>query len=178
MNASRESPLNIVLIVVDSAQRNHLPCYGRRTTPNIGGIAVEGVLICNAYSRSCWTITAHASLFTGRYPSEHRADLDTKQLDAGSLTLAAYLRRRGYGTACVTCNGFVSNHPGLNRGFEETIDVGGHRGGVARFLPCAVRPVHRRWRDTTARDRGAGRATRLAGRWLRRAGTVNRLTPS
>lgn len=159
------SPSNVVLIVLDSVRRDHVSCYGyeRTTTPNIDRLAQDGVLFQQAYSTSCWTVPAHASLFTGLYPSKHGADLQTK-LEDRHQTLAGYLGAHGYRTAAISCNGLVSSN--LNRGFEVSLDVNALRGGAHGLPRRLTRAIHRRWRDRTARDRGAVRATKLASRWL------------
>lgn len=159
---------NVVLIVLDAVRRDHMSCYGydRRTTPSIEGVAEQGIRFQNAYAASCWTIPSHASLFTGLYPSEHRADLDSRRLAPQHRTLAERLAEVGYRTGCITCNGFISDHTGLDRGFQHSVDAAGLAGGTRGFLPRLVRGLHRRWRDRTGRDRGARRATRLARRWL------------
>lgn len=158
---------NVVLIVLDSVRRDHLSGYGyaRRTTPNIDRIAAEGTRYTRASAAACWTLPSHASLFTGLYPSQHRADFDTRWLDPRHETLASYLGRRGYATASISCNGFISPHTGLARGFELSVDVEQLRGGP-KGLSRVVRGLNRRWRARTARDRGARRATRIARRWL------------
>ncbi len=161
-------PPNLVVLVLDSVRRDHLSCYGhaRDTTPVIDRIADEAVVFGNAYAASCWTLPSHASLFTGRYPSRHRADFDTMSLADHNPTIAELLSARGYDTACISCNGFISSHTNLTKGFDTAIDVGRLAGGRTGFGPRLRRAVHRRWRNLTARDRGARRATLLARRWL------------
>jgi arylsulfatase A-like enzyme len=157
------------LIVLDSVRRDHLSCYGyeRRTTPHIDRLADEGVRFDQAYSNSCWTIPAHASLFTGLYPSRHGAmDLDANRLDEGHLTMASYLAQQGYRTASISCNGLIPGPIDLDRGFQHSVDVGALRGASRGLFPRLVRKVHRLWRERTARDRGTARATKLALRWL------------
>lgn len=164
----RRSRPNIVLIVLDSVRKDHLSCYGypRATTPNIDRIADEGIRFTRAYATSCWTIPSHASLFTSLYPSQHGANAATKWLDTEHLTMATYLRERGYQTAAITCNGFISGHTNLNNGFELSIDVERLRGGPDSLRSRVVRGVHRRWKRLVRRDRGAIRATALAQEWL------------
>lgn len=161
---------NIVLIILDSVRRDHVSCYGyeRRTTPHIDRIAREGTIYRRASSASCWTLPSHASLFTGLYPSEHRVDLDTQHLDPAYETLASRLRKRGFATASISCNGWVTPHSNLTHGFDLAVDVGELAGGDDGFWPRAVRTLHRRWRRLTERDRGAERATRMAEEWLKR----------
>ncbi|HEX6924542.1 MAG TPA: sulfatase [Longimicrobiaceae bacterium] len=163
-----ESLPNLVLIVLDCGRRDHFSCYGykRETTPNIDRIASQGILFERAYAASCWTIPSHASLFTGLYPSQHRADANENYLDNAHTTLAELLSRRGYRTANITCNGFISRHTNLDKGFELSIDVGALRGSGGGWIQAGIRGIHRRVRDLTAKDRGARRATALASRWL------------
>ena len=129
MNASFPARPNVVLVVLDSVRRDHLSCYGyhRETTPNIDRLDECGLLFEQAYSTSCWTIPAHASLFTGLYPSRHGADLELG-LDEEHQTLAGYLSAHGYRTAAISCNGFVSKVTGLDRGFQASRDVNTLRG--------------------------------------------------
>jgi arylsulfatase A-like enzyme len=170
MNRHSESiQPNIVLIVLDSVRRDHLSCYGysRQTTPHIDRLASEGVLFEHAYATSCWTIPAHASLFTGLYPSQHRADFDTRYLQEQHRTLAQELAAAGYSTACISCNSFVGGgFTNLNQGFDLTVDVEGGVWSGPGWAGRALRAAHKRWRRLRRRDRGADQATRLARRWL------------
>lgn len=159
---------NVVLIVLDSVRKDHLSCYGhhRETTPNIDRIAREGIRYSNAFANACWTLPSHVSMFTGLYPSQHRADLDTGILDQRLTTLASTLGAAGYATASFSCNGFVSPKTGLTRGFDVSVDVEGLLGGSDGLVNRLTRSIHRRLRQTFGRDRGARRATRSALDWL------------
>ena len=165
----RAADPNVLVIVLDSVRRDHMSCYGyeRPTTPNIDRFAEEAVLFRHAYSTSCWTIPAHASLFTGLYPSRHGAnDLREDCLADDHTTMASFLGTRGYRTASISCNSFLSGPTHLDRDFQLSLDVQRLRGS-SRGLPSRVlRGMHRRWRKLAARDRGGMRATRLASSWL------------
>lgn len=61
---------NLLFIVSDSLRADALSCYGgEANTPNICGLAKEGVLFENAYSNASWTQPSLFSLFTGNFPS-------------------------------------------------------------------------------------------------------------
>jgi arylsulfatase A-like enzyme len=81
--------------------------------------ARRGVVFENAVAPSSYTLTSHASMFTGRYPHELSADWCTP-LERSCPTLAEVLSARGYMTA-----GFVGNklnagrQTGLERGFAH-----------------------------------------------------------
>lgn len=115
---------NVLVIVMDTVSRRHLSLYGHhhRTSPQVEELASKGVVFDRAFAPCSWTLPTHASLFTGRFPSQHRADFLTP-LDATYPTLAEALSQRGYHTA-----GFVANsrncgrHTGLARGFGHYED--------------------------------------------------------
>src|SRR5262245_44819010 len=77
-NLSPVSPQtpNVLLIVLDTVRAQSLSLYGypRRTTPQLDRFAKTGVVFDRALSTSSWTLPAHATMFTGRYPYEHSAD--------------------------------------------------------------------------------------------------------
>jgi arylsulfatase A-like enzyme len=110
---------NVLLIVLDTARKASFSGYGyeRPTTPNLDRFARRGVVFENAITNSSWTLPSHASIFTGRWCSEHNAGF-LDPLDRRFPTLAEALAGEGYETV-----GFVSNtgccgrHTGLGRGF-------------------------------------------------------------
>ena len=115
---------NIILIVIDAARADHFSCYGyrRKTTPYIDQIAGEGVLYKNAISPAGWTLPAHASIFTGTYPSKHGAHLENTVLSDELPTLAEVLMRNGYKTCGFCTNYWITEATGLSRGFSEFYD--------------------------------------------------------
>jgi len=112
---------NVILITLDTVRVQSLGLYGhdRATTPELERWAARGLVFDQAMAPASWTLPSHASLFTGRWPHEHRADFFTP-LDRAWPTLAEALGSHGYSTA-----GFVANmascgrHTGLARGFEH-----------------------------------------------------------
>ena len=115
---SADAP-NVLLIVLDTVRAQNLSLYGyeRETTPALKRFAAEGTTFDRAIAPSSWTLPSHASLFTGRYPSELNVTWDVP-IDNNPLTLADMLTARGYASA-----GFVANNSygaerfGLNQGF-------------------------------------------------------------
>lgn len=63
---------DVLLIVLDTAAASHLSLYGyqRPTTPVLTALARESLVYQRAVSPAPWTLPAHASIFSGRYPSE------------------------------------------------------------------------------------------------------------
>jgi arylsulfatase A-like enzyme len=118
---SRAAAPNVLLIVVDTLRADRLSCQGYPlpTTPHIDSLAARGIRFANVSSTSGWTLPAHASLFTGLFPIEHRATQEHTVLDDGPATLAGLLRARGYVSFAVSANPVVSIQSGLARGFDE-----------------------------------------------------------
>ncbi len=116
-----KKPLNLVLVVFDTARRDRFSCYGypRATTPAADALAREALLFERMITPAPWTVPSHASLFTGLYPREHGADNPMPLLRTSLPTLAAHLGAHGYATACVTNNPLVSGETGLAGGFAE-----------------------------------------------------------
>jgi arylsulfatase A-like enzyme len=111
---------NIILVVLDTARRDHLSLYGypKPTTPNIDRLARDAQRYQDAWSVAPWTPSSHASMFTGLLPAEHGVDGEAEpSFPAGFATLPEVLRTSGFQTA-----GFVANPnlvaPGWDRGFD------------------------------------------------------------
>ena len=119
---------DVVLIVLDTSRVDRFSGYGyaRDTTPHMDAFAEKGVLFEQAISPAQWTIPAHASLFTGEYPSTHMTHQIFDKHSVDYPTLAELLQRSGYQTVGFCNNpllGVVEND--LDRGFEEFYNYGG-----------------------------------------------------
>ena len=118
---------NVLLIVMDTVQAEHLAVYGyeRDTTPNLRDLARDSMVYANAISASDITLTSHASLFTGMYPSWHGAYCDPQNAAYGRAvsnrypTLAELFRSAGYQTTGVAANLYLRADFGLERGFDR-----------------------------------------------------------
>jgi arylsulfatase A-like enzyme len=128
---ANQPPPNVVLIVLDTLRADHLSCYGyeRKTSPNIDRFAETATLYGDCVSTAPWTLPAHASLFTGKYPFEHgaytsvsrRARMaDAYPLPSEQLTLAEFLHAEGYKTGAFVANAvYCSRWTGLDQGFDR-----------------------------------------------------------
>jgi len=115
----REHP-DLVLFLADSFRADNLAVYGgdAETTPYLNKLAERTVLFERAWSNSCWTLPAQASMLTGTFPPRHGA-LDRDYMIPEDLqTLAEVLARAGYRCGAVTDSGFVSTTYNFNQGFE------------------------------------------------------------
>ena len=80
---------------------------------------LPGTWYGNAFSTSHWTGAAHASLFTGQYPTEAAVTVADWTLDTETPVLAERLRAAGYDTRAFSANINVSPTYGYDRGFES-----------------------------------------------------------
>jgi len=124
---------NVIILVLDTVRADHLSLHGyhRPTTPNLERLAPEFLVCRNAVSAAPWTVPSHASLFTGQYPLEHGARSFLPQtmsrnywsnvytLHPGNTTLAERLSDRGYRTAGLVSNPYLSPRSGLAQGFTQ-----------------------------------------------------------
>jgi len=134
---------NILVIVIDTLRADHLSAYGysRDTSPNFDRLASQGVLFENAISAASWTLPSHASLITGRDPSEHGwqnvhpmpwMGWGRRALQ-GLPTLGEGLQSKGYRTAAFSANQlYFTSNVGLGRGFMRFEDY--FQSTQARFL--------------------------------------------
>ncbi|WP_336363193.1 sulfatase [Halalkalicoccus salilacus] len=113
-------PSNVLFVVLDTVRKDRLTPYGydRPTTPELTAFAEEATVFESAVAPAPWTLPVHASMFTGRYPSQHGADQGSPYLDEGA-TLASILSGAGYDTACYSSNAWISPYTNLTRGFDD-----------------------------------------------------------
>jgi arylsulfatase A-like enzyme len=110
---------NVLLIVMDTVAAEHLSLYGygRPTSPALTEWAERGIRFDRAQATASWTLTSHASMFTGRWPHELSAGWLTP-LDRTYPTLSDFLGSRGYSTAGFVANcSYCASGSGLERGF-------------------------------------------------------------
>jgi arylsulfatase A-like enzyme len=123
---------NVLLVIWDTVRGESLSLYGydRPTTPNLERLGQEGAVYERAMSTAPWTLSSHASLFTGRLTQELSTTWHTP-LDKTFPTIAEVLADQGYRTG-----GFVANliaatrESGLDRGFSHYEDY--------RFRPSQI----------------------------------------
>ena len=145
--AARPRP-GILLVVADTARADRFSTngYGRPTTPAIEALGRDGAVYLRAYTPSPWTLPAHASLFTGLYPSAHGADSGNLRLDASLPFLARRLRDAGYRTQAYVANPWVGKDHNFHEGFDAFDEVWrGVRGTEGDMGAAAVNEKVARW---------------------------------
>lgn len=116
--APARSP-NILLVVIDTLRADAVFGYGAppSQTPTIATLAREGTLFTQARSTAAWTVPAHASLFTGRFPSRHGAHHEGHALAPEAVTLAELLSEN-YTTAGFSENPHLKKEKKFDQGFD------------------------------------------------------------
>jgi len=121
----------VFLLVLDTVRADHLSVYGygRETTPELDRFVQQrdnAVVYTRAFANGTWTVPSHASLFTGRLPSEHGAHfaLDGSVrfgfgLADGLPTLAESMKAAGYATLAGYANHWLRSVRGMGRGFDR-----------------------------------------------------------
>ncbi|EMI18768.1 mucin-desulfating sulfatase (N-acetylglucosamine-6-sulfatase) [Rhodopirellula maiorica SM1] len=99
---------NIVFLMTDDQRWDTLGCYGRTdvVTPNIDKLAAQGVVFDNAYYAVAICMPSRATMFTGRYFSDHRSGFTypynrTLPKEEFAESYPAKLRQVGYRTGFV-----------------------------------------------------------------------------
>ncbi|HET6347991.1 MAG TPA: sulfatase, partial [Candidatus Krumholzibacteria bacterium] len=110
-----------MLISVDTLRPDRLGYGGnpRNTSPCLDRLAKEGVVFTRATSVSGWTLPSMATIFTGRYPSEHGATDFHWSLDASLPTVAGLLRAHGYDTYGYVSHVMLTPTYGMGEGFAH-----------------------------------------------------------
>lgn len=130
-HAKAAAPPNIVFIYADDLGYGDLGCYGGEIrTPNLDGMARDGIRFTHFYSANPVCSPSRAALLTGRYPT--RAGVprvlfpkDTTGLPDSETTLAQTLKARHYKTMCVGKwhLGHLPQYLPTNRGFDEYFGI-------------------------------------------------------
>ncbi|MFN7955559.1 MAG: sulfatase [bacterium] len=123
--AATKARPNVLLLVLDTLRADHLGVYGypKPISPNLDALARKGILYERAHSAGVWTLTGHASLFTGRVPSRSGVNEEDLFFDEDLPTMASVLNRAGYETVGFCNNPWVAPWTGLDRGFENLLQV-------------------------------------------------------
>ncbi|HXU45777.1 MAG TPA: sulfatase, partial [Thermoanaerobaculia bacterium] len=129
---------SILLVTLDTTRADAVGDASHRVeTPNLDALAARGLRFDQAYTVAPQTLTAHTSMLTGLYPSEHGVRENGRYLAADRPLLPELLAAAGYRTAA-----FVSGFPltrafGLARGFAVYDDDLGPR-GIERPAPATT----------------------------------------
>jgi arylsulfatase A-like enzyme len=116
---------NVILYVIDTLRWDRLGIADgsaadhRSESPNLDELAERSLVFRNTRAQAPWTRAAVASLMTGLYPWNHRANANAEELELHLATLAELLQVRGFSTAAFVTNGNVAPSLGFDQGFDH-----------------------------------------------------------
>lgn len=116
---------NILLITIDTLRADRLGAYGFKeiSTPNIDGLAKDGILFEDATSHVPLTLPSHTSIMTGLFPSNHGVhDNGGFHVSASQQTIAELLKQKGFRTGAFVGAFVLDSSWGLNQGFDTYFD--------------------------------------------------------
>lgn len=121
--ADANSP-DIVFIVMDTLRFDALldPMTSKVKNSPIAHRMKNAAIYTNAYSTSCWTIPAHASMFSGLLPNQHHADQTNWTLSDDILSVQEILAQNGYHTVGITENPMLNSKSGFAKGFTNYLE--------------------------------------------------------
>jgi len=106
---TKKAAPNFIIFFVDDMGYGDLSCYGNPviSTPNIDRLAEEGIRFTQFNVASSVCTPSRAALLTGRYPVRYGLakgvlkPFSTYGLPDKEITIAEYLKTKGYATACI-----------------------------------------------------------------------------
>jgi arylsulfatase A-like enzyme len=113
-------PPMIILISLDTVRADHLSGYGyhRATTPGIDQVAKESVTFSQAFTPMPNTLPAHLSLFSSRYPRDHKVLSNSWRLVEKLPFLSTALAQAGYKTGGFIGSAILDRDTGMAAGFD------------------------------------------------------------
>jgi len=118
---AEEGRPNLLLITIDTLRADRLGCYGGREvkTPAIDALASRSVLFERAFAHTPLTLPSHASILLGTTPPFHGVHDNSGFIVRDEfLTLAEWLKDRGYATGAFVGAFPLDSRFGLTQGFD------------------------------------------------------------
>lgn len=130
--SSQQSPPhpNILLITIDTIRPDRLSCYSDKylKTPHIENLAEKGMVFTRAFAHNPLTLPSHVNILLGTTPLYHGIRDNSKfRVSEDSLTLAEYLKSKGYATAAFVGAFPLDSRFGLTQGFDVYDDYYGSK---------------------------------------------------
>jgi len=116
---------NVLVVSIDTLRADHVGSYGYAAaqTPSLDALAARGLRFAQATTVAPLTLPAHASLFTGTFPTFHGVR-DNGQFYVGEeqTTLAEVLKGQGYRTGGFVGAFVLDRRWGIAQGFDTYFD--------------------------------------------------------
>src|ERR1700730_14798810 len=112
---------NLVLITLDSARADRVGLLGAKgaVTPNLDGLAREGIFFEHAYAQAPGSVVSHATILSGAYPQSTGMSEIGGTLPSSLPYLPDILKAQGYRTAAFVGSIQLDPRNGLAQGFDR-----------------------------------------------------------
>lgn len=116
---------NIILITLDSTRADRMGFLGAHSglTPNLDGIARQGIIFTQAYAQAPLTVESHATILSGVYPQIHRASEFAVPLSTSLPYLPDLLHASAYRTAAFVGSILLDPANGPFQKYDRGFDV-------------------------------------------------------
>jgi arylsulfatase A-like enzyme/Tfp pilus assembly protein PilF len=126
--AAAGSPLNVLLVTIDTLRTDRIGFYGLRDlpTPHLDRLAAKSAVFTRAFAQTVTTLPSHTNILLGTTPSYHGVHDNAHFVVRGEfLTLAEHLQGSGYATGAFVGGFPLDSRFGLDQGFsvyDDTFD--------------------------------------------------------
>jgi arylsulfatase A-like enzyme len=112
---------NIIIYAVNSLRRDSLGVYGNKAnlSPHLDQWAQSATIFDRAYAQAPWVKPSLASVFLSQYPMVHTILQLPDKILSEYNTLADWLAKSGYVTACFSENVIIGPGSGIDQGFDR-----------------------------------------------------------
>ncbi len=120
-NISKSNTKNVLLITIDTLRFDRLSVYTDKylRTKNIDEFSRDSIVFTRAFSHNPVTLPSHTNILTGVTPLYHGISDNTGfRLGDKFLTIAEYLKRKGYDTGAFVGAFPLDTRFGLSQGFD------------------------------------------------------------
>lgn len=119
-NLAIKNKPNIILITLDALRADHVGCYGypKNTTPFIDELSKKSLIFKNCIAQSGSTVQALSALLTSKFVYLDAVVGEQFVLGKRYVTLAEFLRSKGYFTIAIVGHYYVKRKFGFDRGFD------------------------------------------------------------
>jgi arylsulfatase A-like enzyme/Flp pilus assembly protein TadD len=122
---SQLKDLNVILFTLDTLRADFVSAYekGKADTPNMDGVAEEGVLFETCIAQTPLTLPSHTSLLSASYPLYHQVRDNGGFLVPESLEFVSeILKKQGFTTSAFIASYVLHSKWGVNQGFDTYSD--------------------------------------------------------
>jgi len=123
--AAATDPPSVILITLDTVRADRMGFLGSKQglTPQLDGLASQGVIFERAYSQAPITPVSHATILTGTFPQFHGIRNFGDRLPPAVPLLPDILHAQGYHTGAFVGSIILDPKNGFASGFERGFDV-------------------------------------------------------